>query len=328
MAEPTALLEVRSLATELSTDRGALRAVDDVSLVVEEGRTVGVVGESGSGKSMLVRSIMGIAPPTATITGSVHFEGTDLLSIPPRARRQLWGGKIAMVFQNPMTSLNPVRTIGRQIADPLRVHLGLSRSAARDRATELLTDVGIPEPARRLAQYPHHLSGGMRQRVCIAIALACEPRLLIADEPTTALDVTVQKQILDLLARLQREREMSMLLISHDLGVVAGRTDRVMVMYAGRVVEQASTVTLFERNEHPYTEALFRSRPRLDSPSGTPFEAIAGRSPDMVHPPAGCRFAPRCQHVLPMCSHTAPPVAVQADEDHTVECHLPVMRAS
>ncbi len=318
------LLRVDGVTTRFATARGPLLAVDDVSLELRAGETLGIVGESGSGKSVLVRSIMGILPPTASVEGRVLFEGRDVRTLDKEARKHFWGPKIAMIFQDPMTSLNPVRTIGRQITDPLRYHLGLSMRAANSWALELLDQVGIPEPRRRIEQFPHELSGGMRQRVGIAIALSCQPSLLIADEPTTALDVTVQKQILDLLARLQRELHMAMVLITHDLGVVAGRCQRVSVMYAGRMVESADAVSLFRATRHPYTAALLSSIPRVEQPSHTPLEAIAGRPPDMVAPPAGCRFAPRCRHAQSACVDEPPPSVLGPGRDHRFECRFPV----
>jgi peptide/nickel transport system ATP-binding protein len=318
------LLRVEGVTTRFSTARGPLTAVDDVSLELRAGETLGIVGESGCGKSVLVRTIMGLLPPTATVEGTVRFEGRDVRTLDKESRKHFWGPKVAMIFQDPMTSLNPVRKIGRQIADPLRYHLGLSSRGAENRSLELLEQVGIPEPKRRLDQYPHELSGGMRQRVGIAIALSCQPSLLIADEPTTALDVTVQKQILDLLAALQRDLHMAMILITHDLGVVAGRCQRVSVMYAGRIVERADAVALFQSTRHPYTAALLSSIPRVELASHTPLEAIAGRPPDMVAPPPGCRFAPRCRHAQPECLASVPTESSGPGRDHWFECRFPV----
>jgi peptide/nickel transport system ATP-binding protein len=317
------LLRVRDLATELSTPRGPLRAVDGVSFDLAQGETLGVVGESGSGKSMLVRTIMGLLPRNATTEGRIEFDGRDIRGLPPTQARRLWGTEIAMVFQDPMTSLNPVKRVGTHITESLRYHLKLNRADAQARAIELLDQVGIPDPEQRLRQYPHELSGGMRQRVTVAIALACEPRLLVADEPTTALDVTVQKQILDLLGRLQAERQMAMILITHDLGVVAGRADRVAVMYAGRLVETAPTTTLYEAVRHPYTEALLRSVPRLDQPSHHRLDAIGGRPPDLTDPPPGCRFAPRCRYAAEACTQQDQRLR-DLGHDHLVACRTPV----
>jgi peptide/nickel transport system ATP-binding protein len=252
------------------------------------------------------------------------FDGRDLLTLGARELQDVWGEEVAMVFQDPMTSLNPVVKIGRQITEGLRHHLGMSRSDARESAIALLTSVGIPEPIRRLNQYPHELSGGMRQRVTIAIALACGPHLLIADEPTTALDVTVQAQILDLLQRQQRERFMAMILVTHDLGVVAGRTDEIAVMYAGRIVERAPTYDLFHQMRMPYTEALVKSIPRVNNPSHTRLQAIVGRPPDLVDVPRGCRFAPRCPYRQARCFEEEPPLLPGPAPGHEFRCWYPV----
>jgi peptide/nickel transport system ATP-binding protein len=305
-AEP--LLSVEDVSVELPTPRGALRAVDGVDLALAPGRTLGVVGESGSGKTMLSRAILRLLPKRARLGGRVMFEGQDLARLSPAALRRLRGPAVAVVFQDPMSSLNPVLTIGTQIVETLHAHLGMAGHAATRRAVELLASVGIPAPEQRLRQYPHQLSGGMRQRVAIAIALSCEPRLLIADEPTTALDVTVQAQILDLLAREQRRRHMAMILITHDLGVVAGRTDEVAVMYAGRVVERAPTPELFAAMRMPYTQALLAALPRLDAPPHTLLPAIAGRPPDPTRRPPGCAFAPRCDRAEEDCRAVRPPL--------------------
>ncbi|HEY8526419.1 MAG TPA: ABC transporter ATP-binding protein [Acidimicrobiales bacterium] len=312
------------LATSFPTARGRVRAVDGVSLELAEGETLGIVGESGSGKSVLIRSIMGLLPPTATRTGEVRYRGRDLTALSPAKLRRLWGTEIAMVFQDATTALNGVKRVGVHITESLRRHTGLGRKAARERALDLLAQVGIPDPKRRIDQYPHELSGGMRQRVTIAIALACEPRLLMADEPTTALDATVQRQILDLLSELQAERRMAMILVTHDLGVVAGRTDRVAVMYAGRLAETAPTRTLFGSVRHPYTEGLLRSVPRIDQPSHTRLPAIAGRPPDLANLPDGCRFAARCPHAEADCGDAAP-VLEEVAAGHAVACHHPVL---
>jgi peptide/nickel transport system ATP-binding protein len=305
-----------------------LRAVDNVSFTLNRGETVGIVGESGSGKSVLVRTIMNLLPRTAEVGGKVLFDGQDVRKLQRNERRHFWGTQMAMVFQDPMTSLNPVKKIGVQLTDPLRYHLDLSRDAARKRALELLELVRIPEATRRLEQYPHELSGGMRQRVMIAIALTCNPKLLIADEPTTALDVTVQKQILDLLGSLQRELQMAMILITHDLGVVAGRAKRINVMYAAQVVETADTRVLFTSMRHPYTEALLKSIPRVEQASHYRLEAIAGRPPDMTRPPSGCRFAPRCRYAQPTCVEVPPTLEVGAELSHKYACFFPVGTAA
>src|SRR5690242_3416112 len=252
------------------------------------------------------------------------FDGQDLVSLDREALRKLRGRSLAVVFQDPMTSLNPVLTIGTQLIETLQEHLELDLAAAKKRSVELLAAVGIPAPEQRLMQYPHQLSGGMRQRVAIAIALSCEPKLLIADEPTTALDVTIQAQILDLLAREQRRRHMAMIIITHDLGVVAGRTDEIAVMYAGRIVERAPTRQLFARPRMPYTEALLRAIPRLDHDSHTRLLAIGGRPPDLVDPPPGCRFAPRCEHVQERCRREEPPLGGDGERGHEFACWYPV----
>jgi oligopeptide/dipeptide ABC transporter ATP-binding protein len=322
---PGPLLEVTDLRTSFTTERGLVRAVDGISFSVERGRTVGVVGESGSGKTVLARSIMNLLPVRTTRqTGSVKFEGQEILGLPAGDMRRYWGMEMAMVFQDPMTSLNPVVKIGRQITESLRLHLGLGAKEASDRAVELLSLVGIPEPARRLKEYPHQLSGGMRQRVVIAIALSCDPKLLLADEPTTALDVTVQAQILDLLAEQQSQRHMTMLLVTHDLGVVATRSDEIVVMYAGHIVERAPTWSLFADFRMPYTEALMRSIPRLELPSHTRLLAVPGRPPDLIDPPRGCPFAARCAYAQPRCREEAPPLTETETPGHAYACWFPV----
>jgi peptide/nickel transport system ATP-binding protein len=319
------LLDVRDLVTHFSTPLGTVRAVDGVSLTVDRGRTLGIVGESGSGKTILARSIMGLLPQRNVFrAGSVLFAGKELTTMSLRQLRHIWAREMAMVFQDPMTSLNPVMKIGAQIGEPLRVHLGMKRADAGATSEKLLADVGIPDPGRRLQEYPHQLSGGMRQRVTIAIALACGPTLLLADEPTTALDVTVQAQILDLLAVQQHERNMSMILVTHDLGVVAGRTDEIAVMYAGRIVERAPTRTLFAHMKMPYTEALVKSIPRLSDPSHTRLEAIGGRPPDLIDPPKGCRFSPRCPVARQRCHHEEPALVEAETPGHEYACWYPV----
>ncbi|CAN5554355.1 ABC transporter ATP-binding protein [soil metagenome] len=317
------LLVVEDLSTTFTTGRGPIRAVEHVDLTLDRCRTLGIVGESGSGKSVLSRSIMGLVPGYAERTGSVRFNGKEMLDAPASVLREVWGVDMAMVFQDPMTALNPVQRIGHQITESIKEHLDYSKSQRRDTAIALLRSVGIPEPERRLKQYPQELSGGMRQRVVIAIALACGPGLLFADEPTTALDVTVQAQILDLLEAQQRERNMAVVLVTHDLGVVATRADEIAVMYAGRIVEQAPTETLFRQMRHPYTEALLRSIPRLDLPSHTRLEAIGGRPPDLMNPPSGCRFAPRCAYAQDRCTAEEPPLIDDGD-GHLYRCWFPV----
>jgi oligopeptide/dipeptide ABC transporter ATP-binding protein len=288
------LLAVRGLRTEFDTEAGRIAAVDAIDLDVEAGRTLALVGESGCGKSVTALSIMGLVqPPGRIAAGSVRFEDAELVGLAPRALRDLRGGAMAMIFQEPMTSLNPAYTVGEQIVEALLRHKRIGRAEAGRRAVDALERVRIPAPAERFHEYPHRLSGGMRQRAMIAMALACEPRLLIADEPTTALDVTVQAQILQLMAALQRETGMGMVLITHDLGVVAEVADEVAVMYAGRIVERAPVGTLFEAPEHPYTVGLLGSIPRLDT-ERTRLAAIDGQVPSPLAPPPGCRFEPRC----------------------------------
>jgi peptide/nickel transport system ATP-binding protein len=317
------LLDVDEVKTGFKTERGLVRAVDGVTFTLERGKTIGIVGESGSGKSVLSRSIMGLLPSNVVRHGSIKFEGREIGKAPSSVMRDFWGTQMAMVFQDPMTSLNPVMRIGKQITESLRHHLDVSKEYADETALALLKSVGIPEAERRLREYPHQLSGGMRQRVMIAIALACGPKLLFADEPTTALDVTVQAQILDLLQQQQRERFMAMVLVTHDLGVVAGRADDIAVMYAGRIVEKAPTRTLFAETRHPYTEALLKSIPKLAQPSHTRLEAISGRPPDLVHPPPGCKFAPRCPYAQQKCLEDEPALVDPETPGHYFRCHFP-----
>ncbi|MGH9118923.1 MAG: ABC transporter ATP-binding protein [Acidimicrobiales bacterium] len=313
------------MSTGFRTPRGLVTAVDQVSLTLDRGRTLGLVGESGSGKSVLSRSIMGLLPKrNVQRLGSIRFDGVEVSALPTRELRRLWGLEMAMVFQDPMTSLNPVVPIGRQITESLRHHLDMGSSEARDTALALLQSVGIPEAARRLRQYPHELSGGMRQRVVIAIALACGPKLLFADEPTTALDVTVQAQILELLDRQRRDRNMAMILVTHDLGVAAGHTHDIAVMYAGQIVERAPTRTLFRSMRMPYTEALLKSIPKVEEPSHTRLEIIPGRPPDLAQPPPGCRFAPRCPYVQERCRTEMPPLIEAEEPGHWYRCWYPV----
>jgi len=300
------LLSIEGVSVDLPTARGPLKAVDKVDLVLAPGRTLGIVGESGCGKTMLSRAVLQLLPKRAKLGGRILFAGRDMARLSPEELRRLRGPELAVVFQDPMTSLNPVLTIGTQIVETLQAHLGMDGTVAARRGAELLAAVGIPSPEQRLRQYPHQLSGGMRQRVAIAIALSCEPKLLIADEPTTALDVTIQAQILDLLAREQKRRHMAMILITHDLGVVAGRTDEVAVMYAGRVVERAPTGQLFARMRMPYTQALLAALPRLDAPPHTVLPAIGGRPPDPTRPLPGCSFAPRCRYADLTCRNDKP----------------------
>jgi peptide/nickel transport system ATP-binding protein len=319
-----ALLEVDEIKTHFKSERGLVRAVDGVSFSLERGKTIGIVGESGCGKSVLSRSIMGLLPSNAVRHGSVQFEGHEIGDASSAVMRDYWGTQMSMVFQDPMTSLNPVMRIGNQITESLRFHMDVTKDYAEETALALLQSVGIPEAERRLREYPHQLSGGMRQRVMIAIALACGPKILFADEPTTALDVTVQAQILDLLQVQQRERFMAMVLVTHDLGVVAGRTDDIAVMYAGRIVEKAPTRELFSQTRHPYTEALLKSIPKLAQASHSRLEAIAGRPPDLVNPPPGCKFAPRCPYAQEKCVQEEPALVEHETPGHAFRCHFPV----
>jgi len=325
-APPPALLRVSNLKTYFVTEhgKGTARAVDDVSFDLYPGETLGIVGESGCGKTVTSLSILRLVPepPGHVLPGSlIEFEGRNLLALPAPELRAVRGNQIAMIFQEPMTSLNPVFTIGDQIAEAAIIHQHLSRGAARARAIEMLRLVGIPDPDERVDHYPHQLSGGMRQRVMIAMALVCHPKVLIADEPTTALDVTIQAQILELLDRLQHELGMSVLLITHDLGVVAGHADRVVVMYAGRVVETAPTEALFERPTHPYTEGLLAAVPRIDAPR-TRLHAIPGQVPAATAWPSGCRFHPRCPYAWDKCAAQEPPLLETGTAGHTARCWL------
>ncbi len=316
-----ALLEVDSLRTTFRTPDGDLTAVDDVSFSVLEGETLGIVGESGSGKSVTALSIMGLVPSART-EGSVRFEDRNLLDLTDSEMRRIRGSRIAMIFQDPMTSLNPVLRIGRQLTEVLRLHTDASRAEATARAAELLDTVGIPEAERRLRDYPHQFSGGMRQRVMVAMALACEPALVLADEITTALDVTIQAQVLALLKQLAAERRMAFVLITHDLGIVAGMADRVMVMYGGQIVEIATTAELFAKPRMPYTWGLLESLPRMDRDRSLALVPIEGAPPDLADPPTGCRFSARCGYARPICEGRAPELltAPEAAADHQVRC--------
>ena len=323
---PKPLLEATDLSTHFRTTRGWVRAVDGVSFQLYPGKMLGIVGESGSGKSVTTRSMMGTvqAGDGVRLSGSVRFDDVELTTLPIKQRRLIWGNDLAMVFQDPMTALNPVVKVGRQITEGMRRHLDISQKEANGRAAQLLASVGISEPERRLAEYPGRLSGGMRQRVSIAIALSCGPAVLFADEPTTALDVTVQAQILDLIADQQRERDMSVVLVTHDLGVVAGYADEIAVMYAGKVVERAPTRTLFTAMRMPYTEALFNSIPSLENPSHTRLKVIVGRPPDLARLPSGCRFAPRCPYAQDRCRQEEPPLISTDDPAHQFACWFPI----
>jgi len=313
------LLAVRQLTVDLATPRGPIRPVDAVSLTLERGKTLALVGESGSGKSMFCRAVLGLVPSQ----GSVVFDGRETGGLSAQELNRIRGRHIGVVLQDPLSSLNPVLTIARQITEPMRLHLGLNAGQARERAMALLGALGIARPEERLACYPHQLSGGMRQRVAIAIALACEPKLLIADEPTTALDVTVQAEILDLLSKIQRERDLAIILVSHDLGVVAGRAHHVAVMYAGRIVEQGPTAPLFASMRMRYTRALFDAIPRLEDPPKHRLPNIPDQPPDFAALPPGCRFAPRCAHAGERCHKEYPPLASRGSGGHLFSCWFP-----
>ena len=319
------LLEVRNLQTHFPTRAGLVRAVDGVSFHLDRGELLGLVGESGCGKSMTALSVMRlISPPGKIVNGEILFDGKDLLKLSDSAMREMRGDDIAMIFQDPMTSLNPVFTVGEQIAEALRLHRKLSRSQARQATIEAMREVAIPDPGRRVDDYPHQLSGGMRQRVMIAMALACNPKLLIADEPTTALDVTIQAQILELLDELRKQRELAVLLITHDLGVVAEVADRVAVMYTGRIVEESPVDELFARPKHPYTEGLLRSVPKLTNAElgkNERLETIEGVVPRPTDLPPGCHFAPRCRHRMPRCTAEEIPL-YQLEGNVEVRCVL------
>jgi len=315
------LLQVRDLKTQFFTEEGIVHAVDGVSYDVQEGETLGLVGESGCGKSVSALSILRLIPnpPGKIVGGEIIFEGEDLLKMDEDDIRHVRGNRIAMVFQEPMTSLNPVLTIGRQLTEALELHLKMDRSSATKRAAELLDMVGIPAAATRLNDYPHQFSGGMRQRVMIAMALSCNPRLLLADEPTTALDVTIQAQILEIMARLSRELGTAVVIITHNLGVVARYADRVNVMYAGKVVETASARELYGNPRHPYTIGLLKSVPRLDQGRKDRLVPIEGVPPDLVHRPPGCSFAPRCAYKIDKCTQEEP-MLMSAGEKHFSAC--------
>ena len=323
MSEP--LLEISGLKTHCATDDGWVHAVDGVDLTIGRGETLGVVGESGCGKTITAMSVLKLIPmpPGRIVAGQILWKGRDLVPLEAEEMRKLRSKEIAIVFQEPMTSLNPVYTIGDQIAEVIRLHEGLSRRGALDKTIEMLRLVNIPNPERRVRDYPHQFSGGMRQRVMIAMALSCDPQMLIADEPTTALDVTIQAQILDLLNDLKARLGMSIMLITHAMGVVAETAQRVVVMYAGKVVEEASVERLFAEPLHPYTQGLIRSIPRIDlaATHKTRLEAIAGTVPRLIEPPPGCRFAPRCRFATAACTQATPPL-IEAAPGHKVACVL------
>jgi peptide/nickel transport system ATP-binding protein len=322
-----ALLEIKGLKTHFKTDDGWLHAVDGVDVAIDRGETVCIVGESGCGKSVTAMTVLKLVPmpPGKIVAGQVLWQGRDLVQATNDEMRKIRAKEIAIVFQEPMTSLNPVYTVGEQIAESLRLHEGLSKKAALERAVEMLALVHIPTPERRVHDYPHQFSGGMRQRVMIAIALACKPQLLIADEPTTALDVTIQAQILELLAELKEQFGMAVLLITHAMGVVAEVAQRVVVMYAGKVVEEAPVEELFAHPRHPYTQGLIRSIPRIDiaATHKVRLEAIPGTVPKLIAPAAGCRFASRCKYVMPACTAATPPLR-DVGNGHKVACILEV----
>lgn len=324
------LMEVKDLTTRFQTQEGTVYAVNGISYTLDEGETLGVVGESGSGKSVQSLSVMGLIPqpPGKIASGSVMFRGRDLLKLSKEEMRLIRGAEIAMIFQDPMTSLNPVLTVGRQITEALRLHLGMNESQARTRAAELLTMVNIPGAAQRLDNYPHQFSGGMRQRAMIAMALSCNPQLLIADEPTTALDVTIQAQIIDLVKRLREKIGMSMIWISHDLGVIAGLADTVQVMYAGFIVERGPVGSVFADTRHPYTLGLKNSLPRIDQ-RGQKLIPIEGAPPDMRKQPVGCPFVPRCAFAKDICREVTPPLqpVVEGNSSHIVACHVDIREA-
>jgi oligopeptide transport system ATP-binding protein len=316
-------LELTDLSVEFASQEGTVHAVEHVSFAVRPGELVGLVGESGCGKSITALSILGLTRMmgTATVTGSIVFEGRDLLQLDEKDVRSVRGRDISMIFQDPVTSLNPVLTIERQITEGLETHLGLSHGDAVKRGVELLERVGIPKAKDRMKDYPHQFSGGMRQRVMIATALSCNPRLLLADEPTTALDVTIQAQILQLMRELSRDFNAAIILITHDLGVVAGMTERILVMYAGRIVESGPAKPLFAHPHHPYTVGLLRSVPRVDEPRRESLESIEGLPPDLAHLPPGCAFAPRCTLQTPECWRQAPPLAETTAGRHSACFH-------
>jgi oligopeptide/dipeptide ABC transporter ATP-binding protein len=328
----TAVLDVRDLHVGYRTARGIVRAVDGVDLSVERGRTLGIVGESGCGKSAAALAILGLLPDRSLVRGSIEFDGRDLAALGDGELQDVRGRDVGMIFQDPMTSLNPTMRIGAQIGESVRRHQGVGREAARARALELLEEVQIPRAQATLDAYPHELSGGMRQRVMIATAIACNPKLLIADEPTTALDVTIQAEVLELLERLRAEHDMAMVIITHDMGVIAQVAHEVVVMYAGQVIERAGAEELFDRPEHPYTAALLGALPQAEAGDvrHTPLTAIPGQPPDLIDPPAGCRFAPRCPHAAldDGCAPHAPPLRELRPGHHVRSAHPLSERAS
>jgi len=319
----SSLLKIDGMSVTFATPRGNLRAVNDVTIELLKGESLGVVGESGSGKTVLSRATMGLLPGTATRTGTITYNGQVISELPKDEVRELWGTGMAMIFQDPMTALNPVRRIGSQLTESLTVRLGMKKKDAKLKAIELLKRVRIPDPESMMRKFPYQLSGGMRQRIMIAIAVSCEPELLFADEPTTALDVTVQAQVLDLITELRKESNMAMILVTHDLGVVAGHTDKIAVMYAGDVVEYAPTRQLFQNMKMPYTEALLKSIPRLETPTGSRLPVIEGRLPDPTKNEPGCPFANRCPYVTDKCRAEKPPLT-NAGNNHYYRCWFPI----
>jgi peptide/nickel transport system ATP-binding protein len=319
------LLEVRDLRVSFRTEDGLVKAVDGVSFTVYESEVLGIVGESGSGKSVTMLTVVRlIKDPNAIFEGEIVYKGRNLMALPEKEMRGVRGAEISMIFQDPMASLNPVYKIGWQIEEQIRAHTQMSRAQARERAVELLAAVGIPNPRRRVDDYPHQFSGGMRQRAMIALALSCDPDLLVADEPTTALDVTIQAQILELIDRLRRDFKSSVVLITHDMGVIAGLAERMLVMYAGRVVEQGTTHELFYDPQHPYTWGLLGSIPRLDRPKPPRLTAIEGQPPSLIALPPGCHFAPRCAHCFARCLTEDPALTDKVGGGHLDACHLAV----
>ncbi|MGJ4895270.1 MULTISPECIES: ABC transporter ATP-binding protein [unclassified Bradyrhizobium] len=313
------LLDVSGLGIRLNTSRGSAQAVREVSFTLRRGETLGIVGESGCGKSITALALLGLLPDSAVVSGSITLDGRELVGLGDADYCKLRGNRISMIFQEPMTALNPMHTIGHQVAEPLLRHIGCTATEAKRQAIALLDRVGLPDPARRYGAYPHQFSGGQRQRITIAMALACKPDVLIADEPTTALDVTIQRQILDLIADLVAERGMAMILISHDLGVIAENVQRMIVMYGGTVVESGTTDAVFSRMGHPYTQGLFRARPRLGARKGTRLATIAGTVPELADLPAGCPFADRCGLAIDAC-RTALPPSIEIGAGHGVRC--------
>jgi len=317
-----ALLTVKDLHITLQTARGSARAVRGLSFALERGETLGIVGESGCGKSLTVMALMGLLPATAAVHGSIRFDGQELTGMSEAALCKLRGNRMGMIFQEPMTALNPVHTIVRQVGEPLRIHRGLSKTHARREVLALLERVGIPDAAAKLDAYPHQFSGGQRQRIGIAMALACAPDLLIADEPTTALDVTIQKQILDLIQSLVAERDMALILISHDLGVIANSVQRTLVMYGGTIAENGNTDTVFAKRAHPYTRGLFAARPALHAARGQRLATIPGNVPELVDLPPGCPFSDRCTYAIASCTQS-PPTPLRLPDHHLVRCARP-----